>query len=484
VFPFWSPDGKYIGFYADEKLKKISVAGGTPEVLADAAQMVGGTWNRSGDIVFASGDGLHQVSAAGGSVAMLIPGLRSFSSPCFLPDGKQYLFTVFRNNSMPEGVYVAKIGEKSNKRILPGVYSNIAYAAPAWIFYSRDGDLRVQRVDPKALTPIGDPVRIADRLQYDPDGKTGLFAASGEGALVYVEGEGAGQSELVWVSRDGKDLGPVAPPAMFYTPRLSHDEKRIAVDISEKQTARGDVWIFDLAHATSSRLTYDPVNESCPTWSPDDRYVYFFTEKRGQLDLHRRPASGTGTEEPVLVDSVRKLPLDISPDGRWLAYDRMQQGRSDTDLAVLDLSTKKSQILMDTPFAENSLQFSPDGKWIAYVSNESGSPEVYVQQFPEPTGKWIVSRGGGEMPAWSADGKQIYYLSNDRKLLSVPVILGTSAEAGAPVTLIDAHVRRGYGYRQYAVSRDGSKFLLNRMVGEQGMRPMTLVQNWADSLKP
>ena len=490
-FPFWSPDAKSIAFAAGGKLKKVSVTGGSPETLADAPQFLGGSWNRQGDILMSTAPGIRRVSAGGGNVDVIIPANnRTLSSAKFLPDGRRFIFTAFRGSAQADGLYAASLDAHDEKIILPGVYSNAAYVPPGFILYSRDGDLRAQHVDPKSLKAEGDPIRLADRVQYDPDGNTALFAVSDTGSLLYLEGEGAGKTELAWVSRDGKDIGTIAPPAMFYTPRLSHDEKRVAVDLSDAQTASGDIWIFDLVHGVSTRLTYDPANESAPQWSPDDRRIFFFSEKRGHRDLYDRPSSGTGAEELLLADGTAKVPIAVSPDGQLLAYMVFDPTKKNTDVWLMQLASRKTTPLLTTPFNEGGLQFSPNGKWIVYSSDESGRNEIYLQQFPDSTGKWIVSRGGGMMPAWSADGRQIYYISPERKMMSVPVSLGTSFDAGMPVALFDAHVRQistaavvTVPLRQFAVTRDGSKFLLNRVVGEEGTRPMTLVQNWSSGLE-
>jgi Tol biopolymer transport system component len=271
---------------------------------------------------------------------------------------------------------------------------------------------------------------------------------------------------------------------MFYSPTLSHDEKRIAVDVSDLHTANGDIWIFDLVRGTSTRLTYDPANESAPIWSSDDRRIFYFSERLGDLQLFARDSSGTGSEELLLADDKTKIPQAVSPDGRLLAY--TGETKKHIDVFLLDLATRKPAPLLVSPFNEEAPYFSSDGKWICYASDESGQTEVYAQKFPASTGKFIVSRGGGSAPAFSADGHQIYYVSLDGKMMSVPVSLAASFDAGAPVALFEARLRsvaRRFDIRQYSVTRDGSKFLLNRLVGEEGTRPITLVQNWSSQLE-
>ncbi|MEO8218281.1 MAG: protein kinase [Acidobacteriota bacterium] len=484
TFPFWAPDGRSIAFGAHDKLQKVLVSGGTPDVLTYATLFTGGSWSASGDIVFTDTHGIQRVSAAGGDPELIFPGTRS--APSFLPDGKRFVFAERRRNAkstLPEGLNMASLTDRRAKRVLPDLYSNVAYV-PGWLLYIRDGALRAQRLNPKTLEAVSDPVTITEHVQYDPDTISGVFGASSSGIIAYVEGEGAGKSELVWVSAEGKDLGVIAPPAMYYSPRLSHDGKRVVVDVSDEQTARGDIWIFDIARATSTRLTYDPANESVPVWSPDDRYVYYFSEKGPTRDLYRTAASGTGSQELILSNANRKMPVEVSPDGRTLAYVEMQPKRNDYDISLVDVETHQSRPLLNTPFNETALSFSRDGRFIAYTSDESGREEVYVQPFPVASAKWVVSRGGGAFPSWSFDGKRLFYLSPERKLMAVTITEGAMFEAGTPVVLFDAHVRGLLTYRQYEMSPDGSKFLLNRVVGEEGTRPITLVQNWTNGLAP
>lgn len=188
-----------------------------------------------------------------------------------------------------------------------------------------------------------------------------------------------------------------------------------------------------------------------------------------------------GADETVLEDDRWKAPVDVSPNGRWVAFAVTDAANQGSDIWLLDRQSGKAKAFLTSPFAESALQFSPDGKWVAYTSDESGQNEVYVVQFPESSGKWVVSRGGGEHPGWSADGRQIYYLTRQQKLMSVPVKLGASFDAGSPVTLFDAPVRARAPGRQYCVSRDGSRILLNRRVNVDAAHPITFVQNWTAS---
>ncbi len=478
---FWSPDGKSIAFIVDRQLRRISAEGGAAQNLAAGLDGdSGGSWTPNGDILYSAGQSIFRIGASGGTATKVVelPN-RVLTNPRILPDGRRFLFTSIRGLAEADALYVGSLDGDEPRSILDGVYSNTAYASPGLILYLRDGDLQAQSVDPVTLEGRGEPTRLAAGIQYDPGSKNALFSISESGALAYVTGEGAGRTELAWVSREGADLQLVAPAAMYYTPRLSHDETRIAIDKSEAQTASGDIWIFDLPRETSTRLTYDPANESSPIWSPDDRTVIFFSEKKGQLDLYERSAAGIGSDEVLFEDATVKIPLDLSPDGRWLAYAVVPEAnRENVDIWILDRESGEARPFLTTPFIESGLQFSPDGNWVAYSSNESGQFEIYVLQFPESSGKWIASRGGGVQAAWGAD--ELYYISSSRQMMSVPVAFGTSFDSAPPVALFDVQLREGPEYRQYCVSKDGSRFLLNRMVGEGERSSITFVQNWMD----
>ncbi len=288
-------------------------------------------------------------------------------------------------------------------------------------------------------------------------------------------------SQLTWVMRDGKDAGTLAPPGRFYSPRLSHDGRRVAVDLSDPVTNKGDIWIFDLRRNTGTRLTYDPANESVPVWTKDDQRIVFLSEKRGTADLYEHAAIGPGTDIPLLANSVRKQPLDISPDDRSLMFSSLT--REQFDLWLLSRADKRATPWLATPFNEVGGQFSPDGKYVAYSSDESGQMEVYVRPFSGSGEKYLMSRNGGRMPCWRNDGHELYYVATDRRLMAVTVRLEPTFDAGDPHILFEARLRTEATVtaRQYD-TRDGQNFLLNRAVGEEGSRPMTLVQNWAQGI--
>jgi Tol biopolymer transport system component len=479
--PFWSPDGRYVGFFSDAKLRKIGISGGAPETLADAPRPIGGTWSRDGFILFSPSieTPIYRVSASGGKITEVTRARRV--APVLLPDGRHFLSTSFRAIGEGEGVYLGSLDGGEESLILPKVYSRAVYVAPGFLLYSKDGDLRAQRFNVRKMRVEGDAVRLADRIQLDPgSGNAGLFAISENGTLVYLPGGSAGMTQLTWVTRDGKDAGTLAPPGRFYSPRLSHDGKRVGVDFSDPVTNKGDIWIFDLTRNISTRATYDPANESAPVWLANDQRFVFLSEKTGRADLYER-AVGSGSDTLLFANNARKTPLDISSDDRWVIFSSLEHGQF--DLWLLSRPDKRVTPWLVTPFNELGAQFSPDGKWIVYVSDESGQREVYVQRFVESGEKYVISRGGGHMPSWRHNRREIYYVSIDRKLMAVPVKLEPEFDAGAPHALFEAHVRTEsvVAAKQYD-TLDGERFLLNRSVGEQGSLPMTLVQNWIEGI--
>lgn len=479
-YPFWSPDSRQIGFFAEAKLKTIDESGGAALALCDAAQPRGGTWS-GGTIVFAPAlGGLFAVPATGGTPTAVTSTGRGEALhlfPSFLPDGRHFLYLAV-GGARP-AVYIGSIDGKERQRVLDSDAA-ASYAPPGYVMFMRGDSLVAQRIDPTSLKLTGTPLVVAQSVSVR--GRRPVFSVSATGVLAFQEGNAFSATQLVWVDRQGKTLGELAPPALFYSPRLSHDGRRLAVDISAASTGFGDIWLYDLVRNVASRLTYDPANESGPVWSADDRDIIFFSGRNGSGgNLYRISSGGTGEEE-LLVDSpLTKLPTDVSRDGQWLLF--INTATASLDLWLYSFHDKKSRPWLATPFAEAGSQFSPDGKWIVYQSNESGRSEIYVRSFPESREKWLVSNGGGSMPAWRGDGRELFYLSLDHKMMSVPIKLSPEFSSGTPVPLFEARILGHPALRQYDVASDGSRFVLNRLPTEEVSAPMTLVQNWTARLK-
>jgi serine/threonine protein kinase/Tol biopolymer transport system component len=500
-YPFWSPDSRFLGFFAGGKLKKIDAAGGPPQALCDASPTGrGGTWNREGVIVFAAGprDPLSSVSAAGGvpvPLSTLDQSKREFSQrlPSFLPDGRHFLYL---SQAVPKAgqqsgdtISVGSLDSKE-RRPLVQVRSNVVFApvqpgrSNGHLLYARDRTVVAQPFDAKTLRFTGEAVPVGESVGFFANFGYASFTASDNGLFAYQSGAAGGLSQLVWFDRTGKQLETVGAPADYYAARLSHDGRRVAVSIGDPQSGRQDIWIIDLQRGTSTRLTFGPTDNASPVWSADDSRVAFASNRQGGNDLFTKSSSGTGSDDPLLIEeSSFKIPTDYSLDGRFLAFQSIAtQSRAGWDLWTFSIGDRKPAAFVAMPAAEVTPVFSPDGRWIAYASDESGKQEVYVQPFPASGGKWQISTSGGNQPVWSRDGREIFYAALDGKLMAVNVKTSPGFEAGAPQALFEMRLRSVVG-RRYDVAPDGKRFLVNGPIGEVKSSPITLVQNWTAGLE-
>ena len=482
ALPFWAPDSRQLGFFSEGKLKTIDVDQGTIQTIGDAPQPRGGSWGVTNKIVFApsSGGGIMAVDANGGTArpaTNLAVGEIAHIFPTFLPDGRHFIY--FSASANP-GIYAGSLDDKRTVRLLPAP-TMAAYAPPGYLLFIRSDALLAQAIDVKALAMRGNPIPIVQHVALQ--GRRPLVSVSNGGLLAFQRGSSLNPTQLVWVDRQGKDLGTIAPPALFFTPSLSHDGRHVAADISAASTGNGDIWTFDLAGNRSSRLTFNPANESAPVWSADDREIFYFSVREGgNSDLFRIPSGGIGEEQPLVQSRVAKLPADVSRDGQWLLFvGNSGQGQL-SDIWTYSFRDKQARPWLATPFNEAAPQLSPDGKWIAYQSDESGRNEVYVRSFPESQEKFPVSNAGGRMPAWRSDGHELYYVSPDSKMMAVPVDTAKGFQSGNPVPLFAARLFEHPQLKQY-VATDGTRFLLNRVVATEEHLPATLLQNWTSRLK-
>jgi len=483
VWPFWSPDSKSLGFFARGKLRRVDLAGGAPSILADAAFPFGGTWNRDGVIVFAPslGSPLLRVPAAGGTPtpATDLPRGLIHTGPFFLADGRHFLFAAVRSPSQGD-IVIGSLDSVEVTPILSGVVGFwFAYAAPGYLLFLREGTLMAQAFDDARLATRGEPRPVVENVSG------GLsFAASQGGTLVYQSGAAA-QTQLVWVGRDGQPSGAVAPPGAYSNVAVSRDETRLAFDLYGPNGH--DVWLMDLQRGVTSRFTFQSPNNKVPLWSPDGRYVAFATFRNGALDIYRRLSNLSGPEESLLELGAPQdmIPSDWSADGRFLTYYRTgpNTGHDVWVLPIADADAgtgsgnEKPFALLHEPYNESQPQFSQDGKWIAYVSDESGTAQIYVQSFPVLTAKWQISTDGATEPRWSRDGKELFYLSLNRKMTAAAVTTGDNFEVHATRVLFDTMLQPN-DYRQtYTVSADGQRFLLNVPV-KAAASPLTVVLNW------
>ena len=494
IYPFWAPDGRAIGFFADGKLKRLDLAGGAPQVLANAPLGRGGTWNSDGVIVFAPnvGSPLMRVMATGGTAVPLTRialDQESHRWPQFLPDGRQVLFLVALGQPQSRGVYIVSLDGGEPTRVLPAETAAV-YAPPGYLLRVSQGALVAQAFDADRRTLVGEPIPVAQAVGADDGTQRSAFSVSIAGTLAHRAGT-AQRRQLVWVDRAGKVLAAIGAPdeGSLGSPALAPDGQRVAVHRFVQ--GNWDVWLMDVRRGVASRFTFDAVADSGPIWSSDGTRLVFLSSPKGAAGLFEKPSSGATDEQPLLVNPQIQAPLDWSPDGRVLLYS-IQDAKTGLDLWALPLEGRKPFPVVQTSFDESGGQFSPDGRWLAYVSNESGRYEIYVRPFPESGGKWQVSTGGGAQPRWRRDGRELFYVAPDNRLMAVPIRLGSIAgavDAGAPVALFPTHLASGAGIgsggytlsAQYAVAADG-RFLMNVAVDEGVTSPITIVLNWEAAL--
>ena len=494
-FPFWSPDSRFIGFFADGKLKKIAVSGGPPQTLCDAPLNRGGSWSREGVILFAPvvNGPLYRVSASGGVATPAtkldpVRGEDGHRWPFFLPDGRHYLYMVAAFSSAAQmeriGIYAGALDSKEEK-LLVHANSNVAYAPPGYLLFSRERNLLAQPFDAKGIRITGDPVPVAEEVQYFPQHYGALFSVSENGLLLYQSRSVSGVSRLVWFDRSGKTMESLGAPADQSNPRISPDGKRVAVNIIDPQTGNMDVWIHESSGGIATRFTSDPAFDALPVWSPDGRQIAFNSIRRGRV-FYRKSSSGGGREEEIFHSEKVIYPTDWSPDGRFILYQAVDP-TTNLELWVLPVGGDRKPVpFIKTTFGVSQGQFSPDGRWVAYSSNESGNWEVYVAPFPGPGDNWKVSSAGGFEPRWRQDGKELFYIAPDGKLMAVAMRGQSTFDAGPPMPLFQTHRREHIStvdLFSYDVSSDGQRFLVNTDVGEGDSPPLTVVLNWMADLK-
>jgi serine/threonine protein kinase/Tol biopolymer transport system component len=492
-YPFWSPDSRFIGFFAGGKLRKIEASGGPPQTICDAPSARGGTWNRDGVVVFAaaSNSPLSSVSAAGGSptvISRLDSSRQEISHrwPFFLPDGKHFLFAVQTSQTgAAEGdlICAGSLDGTENKALLHAS-SNMAYAAGHLLFL-REQSLMAQPFDAKSLALTGNAFPVAEQVQYYADRNRAIFTVSDNGILAFQTGGILGTSQLVWYDRAGKELERIDKPGNYSSFKLSPDDRSLALETYDSKSRNADIWIYDLVRKVSTRFTFDPAREFSPIWSPDGSRIVFSSTRKTHYQLYQRAASGAGSEELLLESDQFTAANDWSLDGRFLLYHVLGNPNTGVYLWILPLSGDHKPVLfLQTEFNELRPAMSPDGKWIAYQSNESGSNQVYVRPFPRPGGKYQVSTTLGTRPRWRRDGKELYYLGPDSRLMAAEVSShGETFVVGAVRPLFETRSTGGVNNSTYDVTADGKRFLVNTIIGETASSPITLVVNWDAEVK-
>ena len=497
--PFWSWDGRSLGFFAEGKLKKIETSGGPAQTLYGWSFTTGrgGAWNSEGVILFApSPTGpLLRISEAGGEATPVtkLDGSRQENShrwPVFLPDGRHFLYFARSRQRENRAIYVGSL-DSQEKRLLMNGKSNVFFApavsgaTEGFLLFEREGWLVARRLGLPTLRFDGDPIPIAEGIHASDPMTAAMFTASETGVLAFGNGADAGPPRLAWFDRSGRRLGSIDSPGHCIDANLSPDQKSAVLDVVDFEIGGRELWRADLARGVSTKLTLGDTPEWSAVWSPDGDRIAFASGSVGSpTDLYEKPSSGAGTEKELLRSSAAKFPSDWSQDGHFLLFE-VRDPRAKAKLWALPLSgDRKPFPLLQTPFNETSGVFSPDGRWVAYVSDDSGRPEVYVQTFPVSTAKWRVSTNGGSQPRWRGDGKEIFYVASDHRLMAVAVKAGSSFEAGIPTALFEIGTPLGTGFRhQYDVTHDGERFFVVRAAEPQESQPITVVLNWTADLK-
>ena len=488
IGPFWSPDGRSIGFFAQGKLQKIAAAGGPPQALCDIADGNAATWGRDGTILFAEWEGgregIYRVSAEGGAATQVTSyerarGESSQVWPVFLPDGRHFLYLsgAFDGPKESRSLWVGSLGSRQTHRIM-AVDSRVAYCPPGYLLFARDGTLLAQPFDAGALRVTGDPIPVGENVWFFRATGNAAFSVSENGSVVYQAGPNP--TRLTWRDRSGRETGAVGAPALFGRPRLSPDGSSIAVEVADPRNGTRDIWIYDAQRGLAKRFTAVPTDAVSAVWSPGGDRIAFASGGESALDIYVKSVNGIGSEQLLLKQKGVQLPLDWSPDGSRIVYEDFSPGRSaKKQLWVLSLTGKpEGAPLLRTPFSESAARYSPDGDWIAFVSEESGRPEVYVVPAGGQGGMRRISASGGSLPRWRRDGKELFYLAVNGDLLAVPTRTTGGFEAGSPTVLFTANPPPD----NYDVAPDGRRFLFQERALERDV-PLTVVVNWTAELK-
>jgi len=485
--PFFSPDGQWLGFFADRTLKKISVSGGAALTLGDATQPHGASWSSQGMIgVATTAIGvLQQVADAGGApqpLTRLEKGESTHRWPEFLPGGKALLFgaSQLSSNWTNSQITVQSVGRDDRRNLIPGG-TQPRYAPSGHLVYAQRGSLMAVPFDPQRLAVTGSAAPVVEDVLQSINTGAAQYSISATGSLVYIPGGiQAAQRTLVWVDRKGIEQALPVSPRPYRYPRLSPDGRRVAVTIEESES---NIWIYDLARDTLARLTFQGNFNLLGAWTPDGKRIVFQSTKEGTGNIFWQLADGSGGLERLASSEYTQTPDSWTPDGQSLAF--VEINPTGYDIGVLRMSDRKAQPFLRTPFNESGPRFSPDGHWLAYVSDESGRNEIYVQPYPGPGGKWQISTEGGSEPAWNPKGRELFYRNGD-KMMAVDIATQPSFGAGKPRMLFQGqYVPTPVTLSNYDVSPDGQRFLMLKASEQAGAAPMQInvVLNWFEELK-
>lgn len=479
-YPFWSPDGKAIAFFADGKLKRMSVPDGPAQVICDAPSPRGGTWGKSGVIVFAPfiHGPLHRVAAAGGvSQPLGLPTTEAYSQrwPLFL-DEERFVFVAQSKTPERHGLFTGTLKSRETRRILPYALS-VAFAAPDRLYYVRDDVLLRQRIDAESGELLGEGVTVSNQMVYYADRAYAPVTAAADGTVVFRR-NGASNMRIHWYGRDGLRQATLGGAGEYEGVSISPDGSRVAFGYFDGKESFNHIAIASVTGGEPRRFTFARGNQYSPVWSPDGAILAFSDDQAGVDTLAVRPLSATGRERRLIPPPQSSTYAQSwSPDGKYILF-RTQDRKTSFDLHKIELATGKVSVYINGAADQSQAQFSPDGKWVAYASSESGRLEVYVQPFPAAGAKWQVSTAGGEQPRWRRDGKELFYLAPDRTLMALRITVPGVFDTEAPqplfqipyVSVGDINVSQTYD-----VTADGSRFLFASADPGSPQSPLTVV---------
>jgi len=482
----WSPDSHAIAVVSDGKLKKVDLATRSVQVICDDGgdSARGMSWGSTGVILLGRKSLIYRVPAEGGTPTPVMPldAARKetvHAVPVFLPDGNHFIFAIASAEREKGGIFLGSLDGKTKSYLMPlGTRLNSLGYVPGYLLIAGD-DLIAQPFDEKSLTLSGSPAPIVDGLGT-------YWSVSNTGVLLFQKASTASPNkQLTWFDRTGKQVGQLGAPANYLNIEISPAGDRVAVDTVTD--GNRDLWVIDVARAVPSRLTFDPASDWTPVWSPDGNQIAFASNRAGGTHVYLLPASGVGTDRLAFKSDSTEIPVSWSRDGRYIVFSRFKTGGAGVDTWLLTLGGEpKASPLIESPFDKAQARISPDGRWITYVTNDSGTYQVVVQSFPDPNGgRWQITAQGGIEPKWKHDGRELYYLALDGKLMAVPVNPDRTFQAGSPTVLFQTPlvVNRGQSPRdrRYDVAPDG-RFLIAVPTAVATQQPVTVVVNWTASL--
>jgi eukaryotic-like serine/threonine-protein kinase len=489
IFPFFSPDGKWIGFFANGKLKRVPVEGGAVVVVFDLSSVGGnyggaGAWRADDTIFFADGRGIWRISAAGGSPSRVTTVDRSkgetdHKHPLLLPDGQTLLYTLRYGPGWDEHQIVAQRLDSGERHIVVKGAATARYAPTGHLIYTRAGVMMAVRVDASRLEVSGSPIRLEETIREGLPNAD--YDVAADGSLAYVHQDPAAYDRLpVLVDRNGRAQPlPGVAPARYNSPRFSPDGRQLALEIT---AGISDLWIYDFARSSLTRLTTEG-SSNFPVWTRDGKRIAYLATRSGSRNLFWKSVDGPATEERLTSSEEVQFPWSWSPDGTTLAFNQTGKGTGN-DIWMLPLvGDRVAHPFLREPFIEYEPRFSPTGPWLAFVSNRSGRPEIYVQSYPEPSRRWQISTDGGEDPVWAGDGRELFYRSGDR-VMSVAFSGVSTFKASTPRLLFAGDYARGQPPVDYDVHPDGQRFLmLQPSLSEPPVTHINVVLNWFEELK-